>query len=547
MRMDNKEKEQAELEKVEYREETAVQEEIESMESEKRQLPLPPSLWQKGMTVLLGVALSALLGLGIALPLRPSYSDSEKRALQEFPAFTAGKLWSGTFFTELSSWFSDSFPFREQLLTGSSRLEGIYGLKGEAVYLNGEQEKEEIPTAALSPAPTLALTDIGDAGDAENTDNVESHNGDLGTGEGSPDTGGAGNTSTAGDIGNAADGGDIGSSNSGSGNGSNGGAETEAPVFETDAAGNLILPKTEGEVGTIQGEKAGNIYVTDHRAFELFYFSQKNVTAYASMLNTVKTLLPEVTVYDMIVPNSYGVQLDSAVQGKLASSGMDMAIDFCYSLMSPDIVRVPVFETLSEHKGDYIYFHTDHHWTQLGAYYAYREFCKAKGITPHELSDFSSVEYPEFYGTFYFATNRAESLKQNPDTVQAWLPMGTNDMSFRNKDGVSVKAHVVNDGSAMLAGNRYNTFLLGDNPYTEIVNPKINDGSAIVLVKESYGNAFAPFLVDHYQYVYVVDYRYDKENLTDFIATHQVKDVLFLNNVMALGEKTSREMLGLFH
>lgn len=53
------------------------------------------------------------------------------------------------------------------------------------------------------------------------------------------------------------------------------------------------------------------------------------------------------------------------------------------------------------------------------------------------------------------------------------------------------------------------------------------------MVKESYGNAFVPFLVDHYEYVYVVDYRYYPSGLTGLIKEKGIKDVLFLNNVMA--------------
>lgn len=467
--------------------------EREKTEEEKRE-KLPESVWQKTMAAALVAALLGLCALGFALPLRPHYSDAEKRALRTLPVMRIEGLWSGQYFRDLTSWFSDSFPFRERLLDYGAKLMGLYGLKGEAVYISGEQEREEIPSAAAELAPTMALSGNADA--AENA------------------------AETA--------------------------VESEAELFETDAEGNLLLPKAADTDIAVSGEKAGNIYVADSRAYELFYFSQKNVTAYASMLNTVKSLLPEVKVYDMIVPNSYGVQLDPAVQAKLASSGMDTAIDFTYSLMHPDIHRISVFSALFMHRDEYIYFHTDHHWTQLGAYYAYVEFCREKGISPHALSEFQKAEYDGFYGTFYFSTNRAEALRQNPDRIEAWIPMGTNDMRYRNKDGAELQGHVVNDGSAMLAGNRYNTFLLGDNPYTEIENPNIQDGSSILLVKESYGNAFAPFLVDHYQHVYVVDYRYYGGKLTDFIREHQVGEVLFLNNIMALGQKTSGEMLALF-
>ena len=66
-----------------------------------------------------------------------------------------------------------------------------------------------------------------------------------------------------------------------------------------------------------------------------------------------------------------------------------------------------------------------------------------------------------------------------------------------------------------------------------IENPNITDGSAVVLVKESFGNCFAPFLVDHYQYVYIIDYRYFDGNLTDFVTEKGAGSVIFLNNITA--------------
>ena len=75
--------------------------------------------------------------------------------------------------------------------------------------------------------------------------------------------------------------------------------------------------------------------------------------------------------------------------------------------------------------------------------------------------------------------------------------------------------------------------------YCKIENPIIQDGSSIVVVKESYGNAFVPFLVDSYQYVYIIDYRYWSGNLADFVGKNNIKDVLFLNvvNVTSTSER----------
>lgn len=93
---------------------------------------------------------------------------------------------------------------------------------------------------------------------------------------------------------------------------------------------------------------------------------------------------------------------------------------------------------------------------------------------------------------------------------------------------------VIYDESDAAAGLKYGTFIMGDNPYTVIENPDLSDGSKCVVVKESFGNAFVPFLVDHYQTVYVIDYRYYSGSVSDFAKTNGVTDVIFINNLSAI-------------
>jgi hypothetical protein len=86
------------------------------------------------------------------------------------------------------------------------------------------------------------------------------------------------------------------------------------------------------------------------------------------------------------------------------------------------------------------------------------------------------------------------------------------------------------------ASSKYNCFLMGDQPLIEIHNENIaadRKGSTVLLVKESFGNAFAPFLVDSYEYVFVVDYRYYNGTLSQLVSEKGVDDVIFLNNIVA--------------
>ena len=126
-------------------------------------------------------------------------------------------------------------------------------------------------------------------------------------------------------------------------------------------------------------------------------------------------------------------------------------------------------------------------------------------------------------------------MAANPDTVTAYHPISTEArMRYGKSESDLTAGKVIYDESSADAGLKYGTFIMGDNPYTVIENPDLSDGSSCVVVKESFGNAFVPLLVDHYQTVYVIDYRYYTGSVTDFAKTNRVTDVIFVNNLSAI-------------
>lgn len=58
-----------------------------------------------------------------------------------------------------------------------------------------------------------------------------------------------------------------------------------------------------------------------------------------------------------------------------------------------------------------------------------------------------------------------------------------------------------------------------------------------MLVKESFGSAFSPFLSETYKTVYITDYRYfhqaDDRSLQQFVREEGVNNVIFINNISA--------------
>ena len=289
---------------------------------------------------------------------------------------------------------------------------------------------------------------------------------------------------------------------------------------KTQEVEQISAPDSRAMESETQKQIQQNLYVKNGAAYSLYYYSQAAAAA---------ELKGKTNVYSILVPNNSGVMLSEEELEALGGADQRQAIKYYYSL-TDGVKTVDTIDTLREHNDEYLYFRTDHHWTQLAAYYVYRNFCEQKGIEPNELSDFQKMTFAPFLGTFYQELKN-EDMAKNPDSVDAYIPMATNDMTYWEADGSKVNWHVVQDVSTWNENSLYSCFIGGDKPLVQINNPKLNDGSSCVVVKESYGNCFVPFLVDHYQTVYVIDFRYTQNNVMDFVKEHNVQDLIIMNNI----------------
>ena len=401
----------------------------------------------RGVKILGFGLMLALMGfIGLLWFARPDTSVVEKRDLAEFPELSWSAFWDGSYFKEIDTWYADTFPLREGLISGSQTMENLYGIRSDQIV--GE---------------TMTADDIPD-----------------------PDA-----------------------------------SQEEVQAAEPEE----ILP--DGTVKEI-GEMQGQIYITGGSGYGLYYFTQPAADKFAATMNQVySNVKDKVNMYVMICPISAGVMLDQTVLDDMGCSDEKAAIDYIYGKMDEGIHTVSAFDNLRKHNAEYIYFHTDHHWTALGAYYAYEEFCKEKGIQPNPIEGFQTMEFPGFLGTFVSSSNNNAALTANPDTVVAYVPNGTNAMTMHYTNGSVVDWFVVNDVSGYAKSELYATFVGGDRPFSYAHNPNITDGSAVMVIKDSYGNAFIPFLIDHYEYVYWVDARYTSNTISQMVADYNIQDVIY--------------------
>ena len=318
---------------------------------------------------------------------------------------------------------------------------------------------------------------------------------------------------------------------------------TEEPTTEEPTTEEQLPDGTKYEVPVA----CGDLYVLDGQLFNPCCAGHGTGDYYASMVNYVGSKLPDnVQLYNVVAPTAFGACLSVDVQEEMIGANQPELISYIYSQVDPTAAKtVDAYSNIKKHNAEYIYFNSDHHWTQDGAYYAYQAWCETKGIEAHTKDYFKTkYEFPGYLGYFYGLAGKPSFLRDNPDTVVAYVPNGTNDMVFTDRDGNEIAWDVVRDYSGR--DGSYVCFIAGDQPFVEIENPAITDGSSCLLIKESYGNAFAPFLVDHYQHVYVADYRYYEGNLSKLVANNNIQDVIIMNNLEAIGGKRCDMIMAMF-
>lgn len=294
-------------------------------------------------------------------------------------------------------------------------------------------------------------------------------------------------------------------------------------------------PELKSKNGTFNTYSSGAIRV-DNAAFSVCGTLSDSVTSkYAALVSEVAddSLNGKTKVYSLIIPTSYGVTLPDDIKTQIANyADQGENITKVFSKMSENVTPVYCYDDLMTHRDEYLYFRTDHHWNGKGAYYAYAAFCRTKGIEPYTLEEREKKEFDGFLGTMYQNNGKDKNLLP-ADTVEAFLPVSANaTMKFTNTEGATYDWPIVKDVSEWSSGAKYNTFAGSDNPITEFTNLDVADGSVLIVVKESFGNALLPYLVDHYSKIYEIDYRYWKGNLVSFAEEVGADDLLFANNIM---------------
>lgn len=272
------------------------------------------------------------------------------------------------------------------------------------------------------------------------------------------------------------------------------------------------------------------------RAYEAVPYNENTAMKYAELIGeAAEALSGETRVYSLIIPTAYGIMMPEEAK-ELVPNYIDThaCISSVYATMPGSVKKVAVWDKLMDHRDEFIYFRTDHHWTARGAYLGYEAFCEAKGISLIPLSEHRAVSFSGFLGSFYMGSGGDEKLLPE-ETVDAFYPVSDNvTLIVTDENGKTEIRPIVADVNDLPASAKYMTFAGGNNPFSVLENPTVSDGPVLILVKESFGNPLPAFLCDHYSTIYIIDYRYWDGNIIDFAREVHADELLFANSIVAV-------------
>ena len=214
-----------------------------------------------------------------------------------------------------------------------------------------------------------------------------------------------------------------------------------------------------------------------------------------------------------IIPNSYAVydELTPRYLPLVDQLSLINSINSYLSLKSNDHINtINVAEELLKNKDDYIYYKTDHHWTSYGAYLAYLTYMDYLGL---EIVDM---------GTYY---NRSKYFKADSDFITYYNILGLH-IEIDGKEQLSLM-----DLDKFKGSDKYSAFLWGNNGLTKVINENISEerkGSSILIFKDSYANSFIQFLSYNYEIIDIIDLRYFKESIRNFMKDKDYNEILIM-------------------
>ncbi len=257
-------------------------------------------------------------------------------------------------------------------------------------------------------------------------------------------------------------------------------------------------------------------------AYSQAYYSETWGPLYADTYASYAEAFPGVGIHVINHPSSVINITNPLVRAM--TNDQRAVLDRMEQCIYGDVNFVNLGNIFEEHRGEYLYFKSDYHWTQLGAYYAYRAFAESVGLTPTPLKSFEEkIINDRFIGhtNDYAHDDRILSFY---DTVYAYMPLKEHTYAVYFSDRSLYRVY---DNCIQPSIDTYSCFLTGDQAFAVINVPENDQDKTAVVIKDSSANAFVPFLTEIYGNIVVIDPRHIQVDIRQVVAEYGADDIIF--------------------
>lgn len=260
--------------------------------------------------------------------------------------------------------------------------------------------------------------------------------------------------------------------------------------------------------------------------------NEKQMSRNLKAINAFSEDHSDVDTSFLLIPNAVYVQnnhlphfSDEKDQGKI--------MDSIYGKLDDSVQVFDVRKGLKEHSKEYLYYKSDHHWTSLGAFYAYQTWQNQQGNKDVKLEDYDQyVVSNNFHGTL---ANGSGSFGIK-DKISIFVNKNLSD--YYVQEAKQKNKGSIYDSSFLKTNDQYSVFL-GGNKDIQRIELNNNSKRHLLLFKDSYANSFIQFIMNDYRSITIVDPRYYRDNIEKVMQDDLITDVMYLYNTNTFVEDTS--------
>lgn len=286
-----------------------------------------------------------------------------------------------------------------------------------------------------------------------------------------------------------------------------------------------IQRKESGKI--IDLANGGKLVLNDGKIMEVFKRNPGARESYISVLNDYSKSL-DANMYLMLVPTQ--IEFDES-KYRLLSDSEKETIDTVYTSLK-GIKTVNVYDKLKANTNDYIYFKTDHHWTQRGAYLGYEAIMEKIGGNAVPLESLTHQKLSGFLGYLYNQANIPEYSKYADDIEyfegdENYLILAKGPDENGKIVDYQSRIYCPPSGSAPPL---YSLFMGGDHAFAKVTT-NVKNGKTALIIKDSYANAVIPLLTNNYEKLIIIDPRSYYGTISDLTAEYKFDDCIVINYV----------------